>query len=323
MTPLSFRPILKRLRWGGRRLGERLGKPIGGGSDYAESWEIADHGDDRSVVADGPFEGWTLARLVAERNAELFGRHAGLRQFPLLVKFLDATDRLSVQVHPDDARAKAFDPRENGKSEAWVVLDAEPGSVLFAGLRPGVTAERLRAAAEAGTVESLLHSFPVAPGECVYVPAGTVHAIGEGVLLAEIQQASDLTFRLYDWGRAGADGKPRALHVEQATACADFESGPVTPVTPRRTGHGAGATDDLVRCGHFAIRRHVLTGGHPIAADGRFRVLTAVAGDAEIDCGGETRPFGLGRTLLVPAASPEVTVRPRAGEVTILESFLP
>ncbi len=320
MRPLAFRPILKRLRWGGRRLGTRLGKPIGREADYAESWEISDHGDDQSVVADGPLAGWTLTRLVAERNRDLFGRHAGLKQFPLLVKFLDAADRLSVQVHPDDRRATTYDPRENGKTEAWVVLDADLGSVLFAGLKPGVTAERLRTATAAGTVETLLHSFPVAPGDCVFIPAGTVHAIGEGVLLAEVQQSSDLTFRLHDWGRVGADGLPRSLHVEQAIACTDFDAGPVSPVPPRRTPHAAGVTDDLVTCGHFVLRRHVLTGPRTLLAEDRFRILTVVAGEAELLCDGETRPFRLGQTLLVPAASPTVTLRPRAGGATVLES---
>ena len=130
MQPLTFSPILKRIRWGGRRLGTLLGKPLGPETDYAESWEIVDHGDDQSTVAAGPFAGWTLKKLVKERGTELFGRHAGRRQFPLLVKFLDANDRLSLQVHPNDVQAKQFDPSENGKTEAWVIVHADPGSRL-------------------------------------------------------------------------------------------------------------------------------------------------------------------------------------------------
>src|SRR5882724_8884692 len=119
MLPLRFVPLLKRIRWGGTRLGTALGKPIGAATDYAESWEVADHGLDQSVVADGPYAGWTLARLVHERGSELLGRHAGRTQFPLLIKFLDAQDRLSVQVHPNDVQARTYDPPENGKTEAW------------------------------------------------------------------------------------------------------------------------------------------------------------------------------------------------------------
>ncbi|HEX6984196.1 MAG TPA: type I phosphomannose isomerase catalytic subunit, partial [Planctomycetaceae bacterium] len=174
MLPLEFQPILKRIRWGGRRL-ERLGKALGEGNDYAESWELADHGDDQSVVLGGEYAGWTLRRLVQERNRELFGRHAGTMQFPLLVKFLDANDRLSVQVHPNDDQAKRYAANANGKTEAWVIVDAEPGSRLYVGLKEGVTPERLRQAAADGTMEGLLHSFEVSPGECVFVPAGTVH----------------------------------------------------------------------------------------------------------------------------------------------------
>src|SRR5690606_2788447 len=151
------------------------------GNDYAESWELADHGNDQSVVLNGEYAGWTLRRLVEEKNAELFGRHAGMTQFPLLVKFLDAHDRLSVQVHPNDEQAKQYDPHENGKTEAWVIVDAEPGAKLYAGLKEGVTADQLRQASENGTVEQLLHSFEVSPGECVFIPAGTVHAIGAGI----------------------------------------------------------------------------------------------------------------------------------------------
>jgi mannose-6-phosphate isomerase len=246
MPPLSFAPLFRRARWGGRRLATLLGKPIGPEPDYAESWELADHGADQSVVAVGPFAGWTLARLVAERNADLFGRHAGLAQFPLLAKFLDAHDRLSVQVHPDDAQARTFDPRENGKTEAWVVVAAEPGSRLFAGLKANVDRESLtaalpRAEQDPRSIEDWLHSFEVRAGDCVIVPAGTVHAIGEGVVVAEIQQSSDLTFRLSDWGRMGSDGRPRALHVAESLACIDFARGPLAPVVCEDAVEGRGS----------------------------------------------------------------------------------
>jgi mannose-6-phosphate isomerase len=321
MHPLEFRPILKRIRWGGRRLAS-LGKPLGEGNDYAESWELADYGEDQSMVIGGEYDGWTLRRLVEERNREVFGRHAGREQFPLLVKFLDANDRLSVQVHPNDEQAKRFDPEENGKTEAWVVVDAKPGSRLYAGLKEGVTADQLRTASEKGTVEELLHSFEVTPGECVFIPAGTVHAIGEGILLAEIQQMSNLTFRLYDWGRTGSDGQPRPVHVDKAIACTDFVRGPVRPVDPHRTEHRHGVTDDLVRSDYFVMRRHVLERDHRIQADDRFRILVALDGTGDLACDGTAMRFALGRTALIPAASPDVTIHPLA-EMTVLEAFLP
>ena len=321
MLPLECQPILKRIRWGGRRL-QQLGKTLGEGNDYAESWELADHGNDQSVVLNGEYAGWTLRRLVEEKNAELFGRHAGMTQFPLLVKFLDANDRLSVQVHPNDEQAKQYDPHENGKTEAWVIVDAEPGAKLYAGLKEGVTADQLRQASENGTVEQLLHSFEVSPGECVFIPAGTVHAIGAGILLAEIQQMSNLTFRLFDWGWVDADGNPRQIHLEESIACTDFTRGPVGPVDPHRSEHRHGVTDELVRSDYFEMRRHVLERDHRLPVEDRFRVLTVLKGTGDLVAGDASMRFPLGRTVLIPATCPQVTIHPLA-EMTVLEACVP
>lgn len=325
MPPLFFEPLLKRIRWGGTRLGSVLGKSIGDGEDWAESWEVVDHGDDQSVVVGGEFDGWSLERLVRDRNADLFGAHAGLEQFPLLIKFLDASDRLSVQVHPDDALAKEYDPAENGKTEAWVILDAEPGSVLYAGLMEGVDEPALRSALEAGRVDECLHTIDVKTGDCVFVPAGTVHAIGEGILLAEVQQSSDLTFRLYDWGRVGADGKPREIHVEQSLRCTDFARGPVHPVNPVRDPKLSSDGHDLellVACPYFVIRRHALTGPAVFEATDHFRVLLVVEGSGHMTWEDETHDVPLGTTCLLPASAPEVRFEP-AGTATLLETFRP
>ncbi len=248
MQPLRFQPILKRIRWGGRKLGTALGKPLGPETDYAESWEVVDHGEDQSlVVGGGAFDGWPLSRLMHEHNAPLMGRHAGTSQFPLLVKFLDAQENLSVQVHPDDELARQFDPAENGKTEAWVIIDAAPDSRLYVGLRSGVSANELTTGLASGSIEPLLHQVLVKPGDCVFVPAGTVHAIGAGVLLAEIQQSSDLTFRVDDWNRLGTDGKPRELHIDQAMKCIDFKSGPVDPVAHNRSRRIIGTKNSFAR----------------------------------------------------------------------------
>lgn len=321
VQPLRLDPILKRIRWGGRRLGDVLGKPLGPETDYAESWEVADHGRDQSVVSDGPFAGWTLKRLVAEQNQPLLGEHAGLDQFPLLVKFLDANDNLSVQVHPNDELAVQFDRTENGKTEAWVIVDAEPDSELFVGLKAGVTASDLRRATRSGVVEALLNRFAVKPGDCVFVPAGTVHAIGGGVLLAEIQQSSDLTFRLDDWGRVGADGRPRPLHVEQALQCIDFERGPVFPVTPTRIGDHP-LQEELVRSEHFVMRRHRSASPFSFAADDRCHVLMVLDGSGLLQTGAETIPLPRGQTVLLPADRPALTIEPDQ-DTTLLDAFLP
>jgi mannose-6-phosphate isomerase len=322
MPPLRFRPILKRIRWGGRRLGTVLGKPVGNETDYAESWEISDHGAEQSVVVGEPYDGWTLQRLVREEPQALFGRHAGLEQFPLLVKFLDASDRLSLQVHPNDEQARRYDPRENGKTEAWVIVDAVPGSRLYAGLKRGVDRDGLRTHLAAGTVEECVHSFEVAPGDCVFIPAGTVHAIGEGILLAEIQQSSDLTFRLHDWGRVGQDGRPRALHVKESLACVDFERGPVGPAMPCVLREGNPREEELVRCPHFVIRRHRGTAAVSIRGGREFHILMLLQGSAELSCGGIVDSLRMGETMLVPADSPEVHIAP-GEEMALLDAFLP
>jgi mannose-6-phosphate isomerase len=323
MTPISFEPIIKRIRWGGTRLGSVLGKDLGSETDYAESWELADHGDDQSVATAGPFLGTNLGSIVADKNASLFGRHAGLTQFPLLIKFLDANDWLSLQVHPNDEQATAYDVTENGKTEAWVILDAEPGSQICVGLKDGITREQFASHLEAGTIESALNMFEVNAGDCIFVPAGTVHAIGSGVLLAEVQQQSDLTFRLHDWGRLGTDGKPRELHIEQSLDCIDFERGPVTPVTPKiLTDSNEHKHEELVRENYFVIQRHIASTTFEISGHNTFRILMLLEGNAVVTSSEGRHELPLGSTLLIPAEQPAVTVVP--GEpITMLEIFLP
>lgn len=323
MQPLFFPPILKRIRWGGRRLGTLLGKPIGPETDYAESWEVVDHGADQSTIPEGELAGWTLKRFVEERGQALFGRHAGRTQFPLLVKFLDANDRLSLQVHPNDAQAKTFDPTENGKTEAWVIVHAEPGSQLYAGLKAGVDRQTLRDCLTGEGLEDCLHKFDVSAGDCVFIPAGTVHAIAEGIVLAEIQQSSDMTFRLHDWGRMGSDGKPRELHIEQGLSCIDFNRGPVSPVIPQKPSGGS-ITEELARCEYFVMHRHQSSEPFSIPGDDRFHVLMMLAGNAQFVAEGVHYPMGLGQSVLVPAACSEVQIVPQAGsKCTVLDAFLP
>ena len=260
-SPLQFTPLLKRIRWGGRRLGTHLGKTLGPENDYAESWELVDHGDDQSRVISGSWAGRTLHELVRDEGAALLGAQAGLGQFPLLVKFLDANDRLSVQVHPNDQQAAAAIPGERGKTEAWVILEAEPQACVFAGLKPGVDRPALAQAVAAGTVEECLHRVAVKPGDCIFIPAGTVHALGEGVLLAEVQQSSDITYRLHDWNRLGPDGRPRPLHIEASLECTDFSRGPVDPQVPQPLPPwGPIARERLVHADYFILDRLQGTG---------------------------------------------------------------
>jgi mannose-6-phosphate isomerase len=324
LYPLRFEPILKELLWGGRRLGTVLAKPLGDGAHYAESWEIADHRDDVSRVAEGPLAGSALRDLVRTRGGEVLGPALGPReQFPLLVKFLDAHQVLSVQVHPDDDRGRRL-ADDNGKTEAWVIVHADPGSLIYAGLNPGVTRDDLAHAMRSGTVEPLLHRFEPRPGDCILIPAGTVHAIGAGVVLAEIQQMSDATFRVHDWGRVGADGRPRQLHPAESLESTDFGAGPVDPVPSRPEPIAGGTRERLVRCPYFALERLRIDGPAAVGSPERFTILIGLEGAAVVRHQGIETPLGFGRTLLLPAALGACEVVPRGtGKAVVLTCTVP
>jgi mannose-6-phosphate isomerase len=224
--PLLLQPVLKDYVWGGRNLERLLGRELPPGK-IAESWEIAAHKDGDGIVENGAFAGQSLRDVHAQLGLDLIGRHNAWAQerhkFPLLVKLLDAHDKLSVQVHPNDAYALAHEGNELGKTEMWVILFAEPGAQLIAGLRAGTDPRAFRQAIEDGTLLHHLHTLPVAAGDFICVPSGTVHAIMGGVVIAEIQQNSNTTYRVYDWDRM-TNGQARPLHVEQALAVIDFET---------------------------------------------------------------------------------------------------
>jgi mannose-6-phosphate isomerase len=326
-APLTFTPILKQIIWGGQRLGQRLGKPLGDAKDYAESWELVDRPADQSVVARGPHAGKTLAQLITTYKKEIFGRHATLQAFPLLLKYLDCNRVLSVQVHPDDRYAKKMTVPDLGKTEAWYIVEAMPDSVIYAGLREGVDRNDLEEAVRTGRTAETLHSFHPVAGQCVFIPAGTVHALGDGLLVAEVQQSSDTTFRLFDWDRTDAHGKPRALHIEQALEVTDYARGPVIPqvAVPDASGW-----DGLVDCDKFLLRQansksvssslqKLTTGG-----DEGLVVLMVTQGQVEIE-GHDWEPVSLrsGETVLLPANAGEATVSLRSPDANVLEIQLP
>ncbi len=320
LYPLRFQPILKQALWGGRRLKTLLGKPIGHGDDYAESWELVDHGDAQSVVEFGPLAGTTLHELVRTRGPELLGRHHPLDRFPLLLKFLDAQKTLSVQVHPNDQQAARQSPPDAGKTEAWLVLATEPGSLIYAGLHAHVHRDTLRQSLEQGNCESLLHRFEPSVGDCIFIPAGTVHALGAGIVVAEIQQSSDTTFRLFDWNRVGPDGRPRPLHIDRALEVIDFERGPVTARQPQPTG--LPGRESLVSCPHFRLDRVRLSESLPLGGEDRCHIVSVLAGTIRME--GDSSPDALskGSTVLLPATARAVTATP-AEEAILLDAYLP
>lgn len=317
---LRFQPIFRRFLWGGRRLGTMLHKPIGPEDDYAESWEIVDHGADQSVVRAGPLAGTSLGQLVQEQGAEVLGRHAPQPGFPLLMKLLDCNRTLSVQVHPNDEQAARLRPPDRGKTEAWVVLAAEPASKIYAGLKVGVTRDDLTAALARGTCETLLHEFEPRVGQCVFIPAGTVHALGAGLVIAEIQQASDTTFRLFDWNRVDASGMARPLHIDESLATIDYTRGPVAPQTPQRTGDPC--RDRLVECDKFILDRVRFEKPVEIGGDDRCHVLAMVEGTARASSDPLDASLAVGDTALAPAAAGPLSLEPQAPS-TVLDIYLP
>lgn len=317
---LRFKPILREYLWGGRRLGADLGKPIGGGPHYAESWEVVDHREDQSVVSDGPFAGKTLHELVIAHGRELFGRHYPRNQFPLLLKFLDCQRTLSVQVHPNDEQGAKLDPPDLGKTEAWVVLSTEPGSKIYCGLKHGVDRQTLERETANGNCQVCLHEFEPRAGDCVLIKAGTVHALGAGLLVAEIQQASDTTYRLFDWNRLDTDGKPRQLHIQEALEVTDYHRGPVDPVVPSPTADPN--IEHLAKCDKFALDRLRLSAPHTLSNDERFHILAVVEGSISVTSQDQNLDLPRGGTLLVPATTRDVKISPQ-DRATVLDMYLP
>lgn len=312
-APLAFRPLLHERPWGGRRLAA-YGKDVGPDARIGESWEVADRPGEQSVVLDGPLAGQTLHELwTGPRRTQLFGSRAvrGGERFPLLVKLLDCTTTLSVQVHPPAEVAP--DLGGEPKTELWYLLDAGPGAHLFAGLRAGVTRagfeDDLR---EGRDVSALLHRVEVAAGDVMLVPSGRVHALGAGCVVVEVQQNSDTTYRVFDWGRPGLDGSPRELHVPESLASIDWDD--VEPaLEPRR--------EDLDIAGdHFRVVRRRLTAPERVTAPGECAFVCVLDGKAA--CGG--RSFAAGASFLVPAGDErDLPVGPAGLRADVLVIELP
>jgi mannose-6-phosphate isomerase len=325
LYPLRFEPIFTTNLWGGRRLPAYLNRAVPHDEPVGEAWVLSDVDGSRSRVADGPLSGATLRELMAADAARLVGAAKTPQgRFPLLLKFLDARQELSVQVHPNDEQAAKLGPGKFGKTEAWVVLDACPKtSRLYAGFAPGVTANDFRAALATKTTPRTLHSFAPKPGDCVFLEAGTVHAIGTNLFLFEVQQTSDITYRLYDWDRTDAKTRqPRQLHVDDGLACANFQRGPCHPVGAAVEVRGGVRRESLVSCSHFTLTR--LSARVPFRAGevGRCRAVVCVKGSGELESRGARFAFREGDVFLLPAEVGECVAVP-AEEVSLLECGLP
>lgn len=267
LYPLTFSPVFKSYIWGGRNLETKIGRTLPEQMDVvAECWEIAGHQDGTSTIENGVFAGQLLTTVHAQLGLELIGTHSTWAQardkFPLLVKLLDANRELSVQVHPQDDYALAHEGNELGKTEMWVIIHAEEGAQIILGVKNGTTKDEFRQAILDGTLDQHLHFLPVKTGDHVCVPAGSIHAILDGIIIAEIQQNSNTTYRVYDWNRVGVDGKPRPLHIDKAMDVINFsqvEPSICTPVVVHE--------EDGIRCEllchnqYFTVERVILDAG--------------------------------------------------------------
>lgn len=315
LYPLLMNPTLHTRVWGGRALETRYHKPLPTHAPYGESWEL----HDTTPVANGALAGRSIIDLTRTYGADLIGTDADpALGFPLLVKLLDCNDWLSVQVHPDDALAGKLEGEPRGKTEAWILLAAAPGAQIVVGIEPGTDAAGLDAAIRENRLEPLLSYQTVSAGDVVYMAAGTVHALGPGVLVYEIQQSSDQTYRLYDWGRMGLDGKPRPLHIEKSLRAARLG---IKPPMSRLEDTASGGV--VLGGAYFETSRHVLTGGEQVLDTGkrRFHALTCTDGLLTVHWD-DSQPvlFSAGQTVLIPACLGVYTL---TGKGEILRSYQP
>ncbi len=314
--PLIFEPIFKSKIWGGRKLETCLGKALPAGEQIGESWEVADLEDDQSSVANGPAQGQALGTLVKAWGTHLIGRAPLFEgRFPLLIKFLDATDTLSVQVHPDEAMARRLGGRVRVKNEAWYILEAEETGFIDRGVRPGVDADVLRRAVAEQTVESTLNRISVRKGHCYYLPSGTLHALGAGVTVAEVQTPSDITYRVYDWDRVDAStGKTRDLHVEEALQCISFDPSPIAGEDREHVASVWTSVTRLVQCESFVIQRvRMVEGVEKEIPYEEMVIWIVLEGRGSILCEGSVGQvdFAAGDTVVLPAALDQARVLTR------------
>jgi mannose-6-phosphate isomerase len=319
LYPLILAPIFKERIWGGRKLSAYFGDDLPAGA-IGEAWVLGEHDQGTNVVVNGPLAGKNLRELRLIYGRDLLGTRgasAPVGRCPLLIKLLDAQDDLSVQVHPADDY-EGLPPGELGKTEMWYVLAAEPGAQIVYGLKEGVDAEQFAAAIREGQIRSCLRYVPVQPGDVFYVPAGTIHALGKGILVAEVQQSSDTVYRVYDYDRPGLDGKPRELHVEHALRVARYDT-PAEPYRPAPVPPNHWQV--LVKSPFFTVERATVEDAWTQRTTSTtFDALLVLEGEGGITWAGGQETLRPGMSILVPATlgAYELT-----GNIAVLRSRVP
>ena len=323
LYPLIFEPVYKDYLWGGRKIMDVYHRPTVPGAIFAESWEISDRPEGESCVENGPLAGSALHALIQQYGTDLLGKNHADTSFPLLIKLIDARQCLSVQVHPNDRNAAMVGGE--AKTEMWYVLQADEGAAVYAGLTELATSATFREAIETHQFGPLLQRIPVQPGSIIYIPGGCVHAIDAGCLLLEVQQNSNTTYRIYDWGRIGTDGNPRPLHIDKALQVINWEhqQPPLRQPAPCETTSGL-SRQLLLSTDYFILNRLPMDGPVTLPPDAStFRALFAETGSLTIRCAGADYHLPHGRTCLLPAALPECTLIPNNPSTSLLEIVLP
>ena len=314
--PLKTVPIFKQYLWGGNNLETKLSKAIPD-SFAAESWEISCHEDGLCKIANGVFNGKTLKEIIEKYPKEMIGKEYST--FPLLVKFIDANDKLSVQVHPDNDFADKFENGELGKSEMWYVLDAKPDAKLIYGLKPGTTKEAFKKSIENGNLEEYLNYVPVKKGDYFYIPAGTIHAICEGLLIAEIQQSSNLTYRVYDYNRCDKDGNKRELHTKKAIKATNYNADSYNENKIDIKKQDGYSILKLVECEYFTVEKYIIDKNVTFKKPSdKFEMIICVEGSGKLLYKDFTYEVNKGDSYFIPAAINEYSIE---GKCDILRSY--
>jgi len=324
LYPLRFEPIYQYRLWGGRRLASLLSVPLPGDGPIGEAWVLSDRIDHQSQIANGPLKGQTIGQVMKQFPESLMGKLSSrFTRFPLLLKFLDAHEMLSVQVHPSDAHPDLIPAGDTAKTEAWVVVEAEKGSQIYAGLKSSTTPGSLSESLKDGTIAERLVSISPKSGDAVFIPAGTVHTLGNDVVVFEVQQNSDVTYRLYDWGHIDSVTKElRPLQVDQALACIDFGSRNSGLVTPRVETTMPVERERLFDCAAFLLWRVRGQAQFTVGAIAEPHVLVGIEGSGRIMHDGTPYAVGKGDVWLLPAEVGVCAFEP-SGEATMLEIAIP
>lgn len=322
LYPLKFEPIYQYRLWGGRKLESLLSKPLPNDEPVGEAWILSDRKDHASMVSEGALQGRTITQLMTDYPYEVMGKLKDeFDRFPLLLKFLDCKEVLSVQVHPSDDQKKFIPKGDTGKTEAWVVLETAEDSLIYAGLTPGTNEQNLRKAVQNNCVDEHLHSFVPKPGDGIFIHSGTVHTL-QGAVVFEVQENSDVTFRLYDWDRTDAKtGKHRDLQVDEALACIDFDQVDIGPVIPVYEEDNQ-KTEKLFDNEHFILWRTKSDSFFTAGCKNEPRILVCIDGNGKLTYDGNDFSINKGDVMLLPALIGQCNFQPDT-EITLLEIAIP